>query len=306
MSSVDHGFRAMGCELRVAATAADRSAAELSASALRIERFVGAASARLTRFDSQSELRRAEGVTVVSSFLRQAVAVSLRTARASDGLLDPTLGTAVEGVGYDATFDHARRADLRALLDAAPPRQPARGRPDAVWQQIAIDEEQGTITLPRGTRLDLGATAKGLLADLALRLLGPVDQAFVDAGGDLALSATTATAALAADPFGRAPATLTLAGGTSGLATSSIAERCWWRADGEPAHHLLDPSTGRPAFTGVVQVTAAAPSTTEAERRAGQALLSGPSAARELLSPYGGLVVLDDATTLRIEGVLLR
>ena len=46
--------------------------------------------------------------------------------------------------------------------------------------------------------------------------------------------------------------------------------------DGRPAHHLLDPATGRPAFTGVVQATALAPTAVEAEWRAKAAVLSGP------------------------------
>src|SRR5207248_532313 len=42
-------------------------------------------------------------------------------------------------------------------------------------------------------------------------------------------------------------------------ATSGIGRRSWRDESGRPAHHLLDPSTGRPAFTGVVQATALAP-----------------------------------------------
>ncbi len=44
-----------------------------------------------------------------------------------------------------------------------------------------------------------------------------------------------------------------------GVATSGIGKRSWLGPDGSPAHHLLDPGTGKPAFTGVVQVTAIAP-----------------------------------------------
>ena len=56
------------------------------------------------------------------------------------------------------------------------------------------------------------------------------------------------------------------------------------------------PSTGRPAFTGVVQATALAPTAVEAEWRAKAAVLSGPDAARDWL-PHGGVVVLDDGST---------
>src|SRR5207244_1398374 len=63
--------------------------------------------------------------------------------------------------------------------------------------------------------------------------------------------------------------------------------------DGKPAHHLLDPLTGRPAFTGLVQVTALAPTAVEAEWRSKSALLCGPAGSREEL-PHGGLLVFED------------
>ena len=65
------------------------------------------------------------------------------------------------------------------------------------------------------------------------------------------------------------------------VATSGIGKRSWTRPDGRPAHHLLDPATGEPAFTGVVQVTALAPTATEAEILSKAAVLSGPERAAD-------------------------
>ncbi len=79
------------------------------------------------------------------------------------------------------------------------------------------------------------------------------------------------------------------------MATSGIGRRSWLDGRGRPAHHLLDPATGRPAYTGVVQVTALAPTALEAEIRAKAAILAGPDRAREWL-PDGGVVVYDDCT----------
>ena len=81
----------------------------------------------------------------------------------------------------------------------------------------------------------------------------------------------------------------------AGVATSGIGRRSWAGPDGRPAHHLLDPATGRPAYTGVVQATAIAPTALEAEVRAKAAVLSGPDRAAEWL-PHGGVVVYDDAS----------
>jgi thiamine biosynthesis lipoprotein len=71
-----------------------------------------------------------------------------------------------------------------------------------------------------------------------------------------------------------------------------------WRARiGVAAHHLLDPATGRPAFTGVVQATATASTALKAGVRATAAVLSGPEGAAAWL-PHGGVVVLDDGNHL--------
>ena len=85
------------------------------------------------------------------------------------------------------------------------------------------------------------------------------------------------------------------------MATSGIGRRCWVGPDGKPAHHILDPSTGEPAFTGIVQATALAPSAFLAETYAKAALLSGPEHVAEWL-PYGGIVVCDNGEVGFLDG----
>jgi len=81
---------------------------------------------------------------------------------------------------------------------------------------------------------------------------------------------------------------------SGGVATSGIGARIWRGEDGRYAHHVLDPATGRPAWTGLVAVTAVAGSALEAEVLAKTALLSGPLAARPLLRRRGGVLQHDD------------
>jgi thiamine biosynthesis lipoprotein len=78
-------------------------------------------------------------------------------------------------------------------------------------------------------------------------------------------------------------------------ATSGISKRSWVGRDGAAAHHLLDPATGKPAFTGVVQATALAPTGVEAEALSKAALLSGADLATGWLR-HGGVVVYDDSS----------
>jgi thiamine biosynthesis lipoprotein len=67
-----------------------------------------------------------------------------------------------------------------------------------------------------------------------------------------------------------------------------------WRTGGGFAHHLLDPSTGRPAWTGLIQATSLGTTALEAETLAKMAFLSGREGARDVLAEHGGLMVLDD------------
>ncbi|HSD79319.1 MAG TPA: FAD:protein FMN transferase, partial [Solirubrobacteraceae bacterium] len=77
------------------------------------------------------------------------------------------------------------------------------------------------------------------------------------------------------------------------VATSGVTRRRWRTAGGTgpAAHHLLDPATGRPAWTGVLQATALAPTAAEAEVRAKAALLAGPQEGVGFLT-HGGVLVL--------------
>lgn len=118
----------------------------------------------------------------------------------------------------------------------------------------------------------------------------------MDCGGDLRVGgqAGVAREVQVTSPFtGEILHSYELADG--GVATSGIGRRSWFDVEKRVAHHLLDPSTGRPAYTGIVQVTALAPSAVEAEVRAKAALLSGPDAAGSWL-PHGGVVAYDDGT----------
>ena len=98
---------------------------------------------------------------------------------------------------------------------------------------------------------------------------------------------------LLAHPFGGEPvASIRLC--AEAVATSGIDARLW----GDAAHHLLDPATGEPAWTGVVTATALAPSAAEAEAIAKAALLAGPLAGRHHLL-FGGVLVLEDGSVVR-------
>jgi FAD:protein FMN transferase len=157
-----------------------------------------------------------------------------------------------------------------------------------------FDRSTGTVRRPPGLAIDSGGIAKGLFADVLARPLGVQDAYGVDCAGDLRLGGTAGIPReiAVASPFdGHTLHTFRLTAG--GVATSGIGRRSWLTESGTPAHHLLDPATGHPAFTGVVQATALAPTAVEAEIRAKAAILSGPDRGRQWLHD-GGVLVFDD------------
>ncbi len=257
---------------------------------------------QFSRFEPESELSRLNRdprLTVpVSPLMRRIVEAGIRAAERTGGLVDPTLVEEIERAGY--TGDLVRLAP--AGRDSPPARmRPAGPHPRARWREVTTDRRAGTVTRPPGTQFDSGGIAKGLFADELAVGLGAHEAFVVDCGGDLRLGGAAAIARdiHVADPAGGDPLyTFTLTRGA--VATSGIAKRAWRGPDGGLAHHLLDPGTGRPAFTGVAQVTALAPSAAEAEALSKAALLSGPHRAEHYL-PYGGVVLAEGGAVQVVE-----
>ncbi len=258
--------------------------------------------ARLTRFDPESELSRlnadAREAVPASSPLRHAVKVAIAGAAATGGLADPTLLGAVVSAGYNRSLVGHPRARLDHALASAPDPRPARPSPAADWRRVHVDDAAGTIVRPPGVKLDLGGSAKGLAADLAAELLAPYGPCAADLGGDLRVRG--AHEVLVPNPVTGLLAEVVALDGDA-VATSGIDKRLWWDATHRPAHHLLDPSTQRPAWTGVLSATAKAPTAALAEALAKAAVLSGPPAGRQSLTRYGGLVITFDGAVMTAE-----
>lgn len=227
----------------------------------------------------------------MARFIRSA----LRAAALTRGLVDPTLVDEVEAAGYVEDFV-APVASPRPRSAALAAPRPAGASPTARWRDIGLDGSARTVRRPPGVRLDSGGVAKGMFGDVLAGALRWHQSFVVDAAGDVVLGGTAGEVRQVdvASPFAeRALHSFELAYGA--VATSGITRRVWIDRRGRPAHHLLDPSTGEPAFTGLVQATALARSGVEAEALAKAALLSGPDHARDWLA-HGGLIVHDDGS----------
>lgn len=296
-------FPAMGSQIRIvvegpAAAGAPNPAEAVAAARAWTEDFVR----RLSRFEPASELSGLNAdprprVDGASPLLCAAVGAGLWAAERTDGLVDPTLVGALEAAGYRDSRVNVASVPLGEALAAAPARKPARAHPEARWQAVRVLHEEGAIERSPGVRIDTGGTGKGLAADaLHVRLAG-YRRVAVDCGGDIRVGG----AGTAHEPFevdvqhpltGTVAWRLCLTGGA--IATSGLDVNVWRRADGSYGHHLLDPSTGEPAWTGLAGATALAPTALEAETLAKAALLGGPAAGRDALAAHGGLLFHDD------------
>jgi FAD:protein FMN transferase len=253
-----------------------------------VERTVAAFDEACSRFRTDSELEAlnaAAGERVaVGPLLLEAVAAALRAARLTDGDVDPTVGHALIALGYDRDFSALNASPRPIDLSRRPAFKEVAG-----WRTVRLDEEAQTIHLPRGVRLDLGATGKALAADRAAA--GAADvcgcEVLVSLGGDIATAGA---------PHGGWPVRvtddhrggetspgqwITLHGG--GLATSSVATRSWQMPWG-PAHHLVDPATGKPAGGPWRSVTVAAASCLDANSASTAAIVRGERAQQWLSS----------------------
>lgn len=257
---------------------------------------------RLTRFEPDSELSRLNrdprsSVPASPLMLRFASLVGY-AGELSGGLVDATLIDAVERAGYTESLDKGRpEIGIEAPQAGELKQQVGGANPLSLWREVSVDEESGAVVRPPGVRLDSGGIGKGLAADIGAEQLEGLHSFAVSCVGDIRFGGTAKLEReilVAAPEKGEEPlGSIRMAEGA--IATSGITRRSWVDENGRAAHHLIDPRSGKPAQTGVVQVTAIAPTGVEAEIRAKAALLSGPKSAADWLI-HGGLVALADGS----------
>ena len=301
-------FQAMGTEISVLVSGRpDPALPEPDAMLEAVEQELIAFDRRLSRFHASSELSALNGDAredvPASALLRGAVRAGIWGGERSGGLVDLTLLASLEAAGYAASRSGRASAPLADALAVAPARRPARPDPRAAWRSIRVLDEAGLVRRPPGLRFDLGGIGKGLAVDMIADRLAAYGRYAIDCGGDLRVGGTDP----GQEPIeievrhpmaGAAADTFTVWRGA--VATSGIDARLWRRPDGRYAHHLIDPATGDPAWTGVICATARATTALEADVLAKAALLSGHAGARRLLADSGGLLVDDDGRVERI------
>jgi len=172
--------------------------------------------------------------------------------------------------GYDRDF----------TAELSEPARPLAVRAVSGWRALELDRDRNRVRVPRGVRLDLGATAKALAADRAVHAatrggLG----ALVNLGGDIAMGGPPPSPGWTVhvtDDHRDGPAargqTVCLQSG--GLATSSTTVRRW----GTRSHHVVDPATGLPAGSPWRTASVAAATCVDANIASTAAIVRGADA----------------------------
>ncbi len=262
-----------------------------------LDRDLTAVERACSRFTPTSELadvlRRPDRLHTLSPVLNELVGAALRVDRATDGLVDPTVAAAVIALGYDR--------DLGALAGRDPELGAARPAPGTGG--IRHDPVAGTLRVPTGVGLDLGATAKAWAADRAAARIAEAAGCgvLVGIGGDIAVAGPApidgwriaiADDHRTAEQYTRQRVTIR----AGGLASSSTTARRWSTSAGQ-RHHIVDPRTGSNPPPGWRTVSAVAGSAVDANAAATAAIVLG-AAAPDWLAHRGmaaRLVGVDDA-----------
>ena len=304
----ERAFRAMGTQIRVlVGSSANRPRPDAALALLSAEARLRDFDRRLSRFRDDSELtllnRDPRDLVPASDLLRLAVRAGLWAAERTAGLVDPTLVDEVIAAGYEGSRDGVESASLVDALASAPERRAAAPDPRARWRLIEVLDTEEAIRRPPGLRFDTGGVGKGLAADLVAQTLEGFDRFAIDVGGDVRVGGANPEGnpieIEARHPLTGAPADLFRLR-TGAVATSGLDVRLWRVPGGGFAHHLIDPATGEPAWTGLIGASARAPTAVEADALAKAALLSGPDGAREVLADYGGLIYADGGEIERV------
>lgn len=207
---------------------------------------------QMSRYREDSELSRvnrqaAEGPVEVSASLFAVLERAVRVSELSNGAFDISFGS----VGYLYDYREKRQPSDEEL---------AEGLAAINYQSIILNPAASTVRFrDDGVRLDLGGIAKGYAVDRGIEILESfgIRHARLSAGGDMRLLGDKRGKPWIVgvrDPRSEDRNALVMPLSDVAVSTSGDYERFFFDDAGERVHHILSPSTGKPA-KGVQSVT---------------------------------------------------
>ncbi len=236
--------------------------------------------------------------TTVSSATYQLLLAAQHYSRATDGAFDITT------------------APLTDLWQAAQDNNvlPTKDELTQACATVGADKMQFgeyTVTLAKGTKIDLGGIAKGAIADEVAGILreGGCSSALIDLGGNIvALGAKPNGEPFhigIADPRNEEALIATVAVRDCAVVTSGSYQRGYEIA-GKRYSHILDPKTGYPVDNDLASVTIIAPLALDADVLSTACFVMGYEKARAFLDTYEdveAVFVKTDGSVIATDGV---
>ena len=234
---------------------------------------------------------------------------SVQAWRETDGRFDPTVLPALEAIGYDRSFQQIAADGFR--VSSACEQRAVPGCAD-----IDLHPQLRSVTLPVGVALDLGGIGKGAAADKVAESVieRGARGVCINVGGDLRvlgdppddvgwLTGIDHWSHPGAHHDTISPIVVGLVDGA--VCTTTRVKRAWRSADSRCHHHLIDPSTGRSAWTGLQAVTVLDATAVRAEVLAKAAFVAGPTEGAAIIERAGatGLFVTDDHERIPLPGL---
>ena len=185
------------------------------------------------------------------------------------------------------------------------------------FSEMEITDFEGeanySVRMPAGTQISFGAVAKGCASKYAIDAMrkAGVESGIVSLGGNvqtLGLKPDGSNWTIAVeDPNDTGSYIGTLSVGETAVVTSGSYQRYFVGNDGVKYHHLIDPSTGKPAENGLVSVTVVCSDGTLADCLSTAMFILGEDAAIKYWRDNGGfdmIMITDDNRVVCTRGLI--
>jgi len=249
---------------------------------------------------SQVNAKAAQQPVRISAELFNLINQSLEFSRLTQGAFDITYAS----VGFKYDFIH-RTAPDQATVNAL--------LPAINYRHLKLDAKQQTITFTHpAVRIDLGGIAKGYAVDRAVQILRQqgITHAFISAGGDsYVLGDRQGRPWIVGirDPDDASKVIAKLPLSNVAFSTSGDYER-YFDDNGTRIHHIINPSSGRPA-SKVRSATIIAGSAIQTDGLSKTAFVLGAEAALKIYSQLPGveaILVTPEGKVLYSQGLAAR
>ena len=243
----------------------------------------------------------AGGAVAVSEDCLAVLDTALAVGRETGGALDSALYPVIRAWGFTTgEYRVPEQAELDGLLAAKD------------TGHITLDAPAGTVTLPAGMAVSLGAVAKGYAAQKAAEAMASAgaEHAILSLGGNVQTLGDTRPdgspwQVAVTDPQDTGSYVGTLSVGQTAVVTSGGYQR-YFDQDGRRYIHILDPATGRPVDNGLLSVTVVTADGARADALSTALFVLGEQGALDYCAAHGDVelvLITQDGRVVVTEGL---